>query len=192
MFTYEDHHAIDKAGFTTKQAQKDAIADATRAYDKQAQAICDVLLADRSIGGDDWSTLYYYVPALHNWKPRHNEVYSFAGADILNTIAALVELRATLKGTAIIAVAPREASKYEVATIKTLSELIELRQTQYLRAIDLGEIFGGLPVSANTHQVTNQYGHTFLRTFYYLAGELTSLNVIITAAEELERRSEAA
>jgi hypothetical protein len=40
--------------------------------------------------------------------------------------------------------------------------------------------------------VTNQYGHTFLRTFYFLAGVMTPLNVIIAAAEELERRKKAA
>jgi hypothetical protein len=61
-----------------------------------------------------------------------------------------------------------------------------------LCAIVLGTIFNGLPVQAHTHQVTNQYGTTFLRTFYYLFGDLTPLNIIIAAAEELARREKAA
>lgn len=180
------------AGFTTKSGQKDAISDATRAFDKQAQAIRNILLDDRTIGGDNWSELYYYVPAMHNWKAKHDATYAFAGDDIIQTINDLIALRATIKAATIAAVAPREVSKYEAATTKTLAELIELRQTQYLRAIDLGTIFNGLPVSANTHQVTNQYGHTFLRTFYFLDGVMTPLNIIIAAAEELARRKEAA
>jgi hypothetical protein len=180
------------AGFTTKSGKKEAISDATRAFDKQAGAIRNILLADRTIGGDNWSELYYYVPAMHNWKAKHDEAYAFAGDEILQTIRDLIELRAAIKDAPIAAVAPREVSKYEIATTKTLADLIELRKTQYLRAIDLGTIFNGLPVSANTHLVTNQYGHTFLRTFYFLAGVMTPLNVIIAAAEELERRKKAA
>ena len=180
------------AGFTTKSGKKEAISDATRAFDKQRGAIHSILLADRTIGGDNWSELYYYVPAMHNWKAKHDEAYAFAGDEILQTIRDLIELRAAIKDAPIATVAPREVSKYEIATTKTLADLIELRKTQYLRAIDLGTIFNGLPVSANTHLVTNQYGHTFLRTFYFLAGVMTPLNTIIAAAEELERRKKAA
>ena len=191
-----DHYtalALDafNAGFASKSAQKSAIENVTRAYDINAQAIRDLLLADRTIGGDNWSELYYYVPALHNWKAKHGATYAFAG-DIIQSINDLVELRATIKNAAVAPVPAREVSKYEVAAIKTIQDIITLRKTQYARAIDLGVIFNGLPVQAHTHQVTNQYGTTFLRTFYYLFGDLTPLNIIIAAAEELARREEAA
>lgn len=191
-----DHYtafALDafNAGFASKSAQKTAIENVTRAYDINAQAIRDLLLADRTIGGDNWSELYYYVPALHNWKAKHDATYAFAG-DIIQSINDLVELRATIKNAAVAPVPAREVSQYEVAAIKTIQDIIALRKTQYARAIDLGVIFNGLPVQAHTHQVTNQYGTTFLRTFYYLFGDLTPLNIIIAAAEELARREEAA
>jgi hypothetical protein len=193
-----DHYtalALDafNAGFASKSAQKTAIENVTRAYDLNAQAIRDALLADRTIGGnrDGWAELYYNVPALHNWKAKHDATYAFAG-DLIQSINDLVELRATIKNAAVAPVPVREVSKYEVAAIKTIQDIITLRKTQYARAIDLGTIFNGLPVQAHTHQVTNQYGTTFLRTFYYLFGDLTPLNIIIAAAEELARREKAA
>ena len=67
--------------------------------------------------------------------------------------------------------------------MQKLAPELKLRQEQYNNALRLHDIFGGLPVHANVHYVTNQHGTTFLRAFYYLNGTLTPLSIIIAAAE---------
>lgn len=175
------------AGFTSMAGQKAALSDLNYAYDVHKRAIADTLLADRDIA--NWDDLYYGRPDLHNWKPKHSVAYAWSAE--VPAIEQLVELRATIKAAPVNSPVRAEPSPYQVRAEKTLSELIELRQSQYLNAINLGEVFNGLPVHANTHRVTNDCGTTFLRTFYYLAGRFTPLSVIIAAAEELERRKAA-
>lgn len=74
---------------------------------------------------------------------------------------------------------------------ESLADLMQRRGEQYAHAVKLGEVFGGMPVTANTHWVVNEHGHGFWRTFWYLDGELTPLNVLVAAHQELERRKAA-
>ncbi len=178
------------AGFASVAAQKRALDNVSRAFDLCKSSIQNALLADRSIGGDNWRELYYNVPALHNWKERHAADYEFSG--VTATVAELVDLRNAIKAAPINFVAKPEPSPFQVRAEKTIAEIIERRGAQYLRALDLSEIFGGLMVSVNTHVVHGHKGAVFYRSFYYLAGEFTPLNIIIAAAEELSRRAEAA
>lgn len=180
-------------GFTSKSGQQGAIQDLNRAYDVGVkQSIHDELLQiARDDRAEDWDTLYWGLPDLHNWKAKHSALFARFPENVA-LAEQLVTLRAAIKAAPVNAPVRAEPSPYEVKARETLMELIQRRQTQYLEAVALGEAFGGLPVSANTHLVTNEHGTTFLRTFFYLRGEFTPLNVIIAAAEELAARKRAA
>lgn len=180
-------------GFTSKSGQQNAIADLNRAYDVGVKGMIqdELLQLDRAERDEQWNTLYWGIPDLHNWKAKHSELF----ARFIENVALaeqLVALRASIKAAPVNTPVRAEPSPYEVKARETLMELIQRRQTQYLEAVALGEVFGGLPVSANTHLVTNEHGTTFLRTFFYLRGEFTPLNVIIAAAEELAARKKIA
>jgi hypothetical protein len=180
------------AGFTSKSGQQNAIADLNRAYDLGVKGMIqdELLQIDRAERDDQWNTLYWGTPDLHNWKPKHSELFARFTENVA-LAEQLVALRASIKAAPVNAPVRAEPSPYEVKARETLMDLIQRRQTQYLEAVALGEVFGGLPVSANTHLVTNEYGTTFLRTFYYLAGQFTPLVIIIAAAQELEDRAKA-
>lgn len=191
------------AGFKSKAARQDAIGLLNRAYsmlqDAYRPMVWSLFKGDRHQQSDldeFFSTTIqeYEVPFdLHHVRERHIAKVAELSEDISQRINFLVESRQAIKDAPIAAPTPKkEPSAYQVKAEKTLFELIELRKTQYLRAVELGRIFNGLPVTANTHLVINQYGTQYLRTFYFLYGELTPLNVIIAAAEKLAKETEAA
>lgn len=185
--------AAYNAGFTSKSGKQNAIADLNRAYDLGVKGMIhdELLQLDRAERDEQWNTLYWGIPDLHNWKPKHSELFARFSENVA-LAEQLVAFRASIKEAPVNAPVRSEPSPYEVKARETLMELIQRRRTQYLEAVALGEVFGGLPVTANTHLVTNEHGTTFLRTFFYLRGEFTPLNTIIAAAEELARRAEAA
>lgn len=179
------------AGFVSKAAKQDAIGNLNRAFDMLTATIRDGLLNAAPTREErdqpEWSALYYGLPALHNWKPKHSEMFASFVEEVAE-IQGLVEQRDVIKAAPVNAPIRKEPSPYEVKARETLMDLIERRQTQYLRAIDLAAIFNGLPVSANTHYCVADTGTPYLRTFYFLAGEFTPLSVILAAADELKRR----
>ncbi len=189
------------AGFTSKAGQKDAMQDINRAYDIYRRVFAEACLAAMRTGNGEMTpevnTVYWDVPSYpHLWKPKHAEMVRTAFGDTLNetidAIEKLAELRATIKNAPVNAPVRKEVSPYEIKARELLTDLMERRKTQYLEAIDLGEIFGYLPVYANTHWCINEHGTRYLRTFWYLRGKMTPLNIIICAAEELERREKEA
>lgn len=190
--------ALLDAGFTAKARQKEANDQINRAYSElrdylHSAVICRYRPEDES--EESWRGYVdrlneYDMPFdLHHVRDRHIAKARELSAEVADRIAFLVETRAAVKAEPIQKVEPKAPSAYQVKAEKTLAELIEKRMTQYLEAVELGRIFEGLPVSANTHVVINQYGTQFLRTYYYLNGKLTPLGVIIAAAEQLARES---
>jgi len=199
------------AGFTSKAAQKSALDDVSRAFDIVSGEVKKAVLARRPFIADTatheeiiaWHEAFhasidgaiYDAPFyLHLIREKHINLIDQAGFGIeARTIESLIDLRNQIKA------APINKPTKDTATIeakarieKSIVEIMQLRGEQYARALNLGELFNGLPVSANSHWVVNQHNTQFVRTFYYLAGELTPLNVIIAAAQELERRKEGA
>lgn len=200
------------AGFTSKAAQKSALDDVSRAFDIVSGEVKKAVLARRPFIADTatreefvtWheafrasidGAIYYEAPFyLHLIREKHISLIDQAGFGVeARTIESLIDLRNQIKA------APVNPPVRDTATIeakarveKSIIEIMQKRGEQYARALNLGELFNGLPVSANSHWVVNQHNTQFVRTFYYLAGELTPLNVIIAAAQELERRKEGA
>ncbi len=185
-------------GFTSKAGQQRCLADLNTAFkyhrDAAHNAMIDHANADAELcqygqARSDFFTANDVPFDLHQVRDRHLPIFERFGVAPAQ-LRSLIDLRAVAKAAPVNAPVRSEPSPYEVKARETLMELIERRQTQYLEAVALGEVFGGLPVSANTHLVTNEHGTTFLRTFFYLRGKLTPLNIIICAAEELKRRAE--
>jgi hypothetical protein len=185
--------AAYNAGFSSKAGQQRAVEDLNRAYDLGVKRMIhdELLQIARDDRAEDWDTLYWGIPDLHNWKPKHSALFARFPENVA-LAEQLIALRASIKAAPVNLPVRAEPSPFEVKARETLMDLMQRRKTQYLEAVALGEVFGGLPVSANTHLVTNDRGTTFLRTFFYLRGELTPLLVIIAAAEELARRQVAA
>lgn len=187
--------AAFNVGFSSKAGQKAALADLNRAYSmlRDAAHKAQIDAAPMPINDDYQTRMAFFAEnempfELHQVRERHLPIFE-KWTQNSAVVASLRELRETIKGAEITPPVKAEPSKYEVKARETLMDLITRRKSQYLEAIHLGEVFGGLPVSANTHMVTNEHGTTFLRTFYYLNDKLTPLNLIIAAAEELERRA---
>lgn len=199
------------AGFTSKAAQKDALDNVSRAFDIVSGEVKKAVLARRpfiadtatheeviawheafhaSIDGAIYDGPFY----LHLMREKHISLIDQAGFGVeARTIETLVDLRNQIKAAPVNPpVRDTAAIEAKARVEKGIIELMKLRGEQYARALNLGELFNGLPVSANSHWVVNQHGTQFVRTFYYLMGELTPLNVLIAAAQELERRNEGA
>ena len=126
---------------------------------------------------------------LHQIRDKHFRLFDEAHhADLTD----LITFRVLLKELEVVKPAPKSdritAKQAEVT--ETVVDLIERRMAQYHEAVELGRLFGGLPVSVTPHQVTNEYNTTFTRCFYYLAGKFTPLSVIMAAADKLAREKE--
>ena len=186
-----------EAGFTSKAAQKAALQDLNNAYELLKSRILSLVLkldpAARTKEHED--TYWGLADYPHNWKPKHSDLAVRVFPESAATVAeieSLVEFRAAVKAAPIVKTERNaEVEKIERVT-KSIRDLMELRKEQYNRALKQHDIFGGLNVHANVHLVTNQYGTTFLRAFYYLNGFLTPLAIIIAAAETKAREAAAA
>jgi len=188
-----------EAGFTTKSAQKDALDNVSRAFDRVKEdvqnALCeryfwvmeykDVPLEVRLLS-DDLCCMY-----PHQFRDRHADALVALGFDA-KPFVELADFRNTIKSAEIIKVAVKEPCAKTIEIQKFIGDELARLKKCYVEGLDLSERLGHLPVTANSHWVVNQYGHGFPRTFYFLNGKLTRLSIIICIAEELERRKEVA
>ena len=193
--------AIDAAntGFTSNAAKQRILSDLNNAFDKlNTQAMGEVLNArpDMEIGGWDAQNVWRKTEAgkensadywdmsttLHNLKEKHLVIVD-KYCELRNTMEDLKEARTVVKATPITKIVKEETKADIVRTYveKSLEDRIE----DYLQKLDLTRHFG-MTVWANAHWVTNQYGSTFIRHFYYLNGNLTALNTICAIAQTLK------
>jgi len=189
--------------FPSKASQRQAINHVNRAYESFTSLFHDEVIASAPYGGDlgdltseQWIERGAYfrqrdIPfSLHHVRDRHFDIIeaNLPGGSVL--VRDLIALRNAITAAEIIPAEPKTDPK--VAAIRAkIEDIIALRREQYGHALELGEIFGDLPVYTNWHWVQNQYGTIFPRCFFYLNGKLTPLSIIIAAAEELERRKDA-
>lgn len=200
--------AAFEAGFLSNAAKKRALEDLGRAYDEiRGEVMGEILKARGEVkyeeqGGlfielatpeqKELSDLYYGVPSyLNQIRDRHLAVITrFSARSYL--VRDLIALRQAIKDAEILPVPAKPESEARAETVrKSVIEIMEGRQAQYVHALELGRLFGGLPVSVNAHWVHGHKGARFVRHFFYLYGRLTPLNIIIAAAEQLEREKEA-
>ena len=172
--------------FAAKSHQKEALGELNSGYQMLRES--NFQFSIDSLSRED----YYAIPFdLHQIRDKHFRLFDEAHhADLTD----LITFRVLLKELEVVKSAPKSdritAKQAEVT--ETVVDLIERRMAQYHEAVELGRLFGGLPVSVTPHQVTNGYNTTFTRCFYYLDGKFTPLQVIMAAADKLAREKEEA
>lgn len=185
--------------FASKARQKEALDYINRAYDILRNILRECYVPhctfEEGYGYNKCKLYSLYSDApldLHQIRLKKH-YYLFITPttnDATNAIILekLVNKRNDFKNIAIVKPRPKNKKEQEVSekVIKTFEEMFKLRKAQYDRALDVGKHFNYLPVYAKPHRVTNEYGTTFTRCFYYLRGELTPLNIIMAAAQKLE------
>ena len=128
---------------------------------------------------------YWAIPFdLHQIRDKHFRLFDEIHHDDIKTLAAL---RADFKAISVVKPQPKNdrVSEKQAQVTETVVDMIKRRTAQYHEAVELGRLFGGLPVSVTPHLVTNEHNTTFTRCFYYLAGKFTPLSVIMAAADKL-------
>lgn len=194
-----------EAGFSSKARQNEAKAYVSNAYDlvKDITHNAAIDLARKQTPGwdKDQETFQKYVDivrlydiplSLAHVRPKHLDAIKGLVEYVDQILPTLIDLYNQIK-EAPITPHVREISKTEEkrkVVLKSIIEIMEKRKAQYVEALEIGEQFGGLPVSINAHWVRGHKGTDFVRHFFYLRGKLTPLNIIIAAADELERRKE--
>jgi hypothetical protein len=192
-------------GFTSKAGAKNAAADVTRAYETLRRELQDACLAtpridDRGSMEAPVEAVYWDVPSYpHQFKAKHSDLIRAAFGDRFDALIAnafeLVALREAILAAPVAAPMKDEAKVQAARIVESIRERMDRLNVRYLEAIDLTTVFEdgfvmeGL--SANSHYVTNEHGTTFLRTYFFLFGKLTPLNLILAAAQEARRQAEA-
>lgn len=172
----------DDQTFAAKSHQKEALSYLNSGYEMLRKNNAEYVYASEFSIWD--------VPFdLHQIRDKHFRLFDEAHhADLTD----LITFRVLLKELEVVKPAPKSdritAKQAEVT--ETVVDLIERRMAQYHEAVELGRLFGGLPVSVTPHQVTNGYNTTFTRCFYYLAGKFTPLQVILAAMDTLAHEKE--
>jgi hypothetical protein len=172
--------------FAAKSHQKEALGELNSGYQMLREN--NFQFSIDSLSRED----YFAIPFdLHQIREKHFRLFDEAHhADLTD----LITFRVLLKELEVVKPAPKSdritAKQAEVT--ETVVDLIERRMAQYHEAVELGRLFGGLPVSVTPHQVTNEYNTTFTRCFYYLDGKFTPLQVILGAMDTLAREKEEA
>lgn len=192
-----------EAGFASKAAKKRALDALNAAYSKLQDAAYDAVRDfvnktypwDKTIHAGrteaDWQKANAIYAAndlpydLHNVRPIYLPIFArFGGQD--QVIKTLVDLRTAIKGAELLPLPDRKVDPKVDLIQRTVAEELERRKALYLEALDLGRLFGGLPVTVNAHWVRPIKAVDHIRHFYYLNGKLTPLLVILAAAQKLE------
>lgn len=187
-----------EAGFTSKAGQKSATDDLNRAAEflhGDVKAICFGLRGPEqgSKFPERAESAYWMNLDLHLWNAkRRAELLGYLpeAEAIANQFDDLAALRKVIKSAEVVKV-ERKTDEREVTIQKSIRELMELRKSQYERGLKLHDLFDGLPVHGNVHYVVNQHGTCFTRTFYYLNGVLTPLNIILAVLDTKAREAKA-
>ncbi len=174
----------DDQTFAAKSHQKEALSYLNSGYEMLRKKNAEYIYAS---GFSVWDVPF----DLHQIRTKHMHLFS---DDLGNDLDELVTLRVLFKELEVVKPAPKtdRITAKQAEVTETVVDLIERRMAQYHEAVELGRLFGGLPVSVTPHQVTNEYNTTFTRCFYYLAGKFTPLSVIMAAADKLAREKEEA
>ena len=206
MFDYMTHAnkaftaALDNAleTYPSKAAQKRVLENLNTAYDHARSAYgdlyrVDLFAKDEAAGGrSNWDADAFLaereVPFdLHNVRDRHLVRLAEYSPEAARLAYRALKLRADVKTTPVEAPVKTNVKIEErkIAVQKTIREEMDRLGRMYADALDLGRMFNGLNVSANVHLVTNQFGTTFVRAFYYYEGKRAPLNLIMAACEKL-------
>lgn len=181
-------------GYATKAAKQRSLEALNRAYDYirdlEFSDLIDQAPADGQERQDFFNARVEAPFDLHHVREKHAPAFPARWA----RVRELVQLREQVKA-AEVAPAPvrnTERDALEARVTESLEHLMARRKAQFITGCELHDIFNGLPVSVNAHYVTNQFGTTFIRRFYFMDGRLTPLNMILAIMEHKQREKEEA
>lgn len=188
--------AAFEAGFQSEAARKRALDDLNRAYSSLHNKAHDAQIthanSDETLSTDQQARCEFFqinrTPFdLHQVREAHIEIIArWSGAEAAALLRDLIALRAAIKAAEIIR-HERPAQEARAEQIrKSIVEIMEARQQSYIEGLELSRHFKNMPVSVNAHIVHGHKGAVFYRYFFYLAGKLTALNVIMAIAQTLE------
>ncbi|HZX80769.1 MAG TPA: hypothetical protein VFE72_07455 [Lysobacter sp.] len=162
--------AAHEAGFATKQAQKDALTDLSRAYDMMRNAIQQRVIERRNARDPngkldaDEEAIYWALPnTLNNWRSKHAAVVLKIFPEAAGGVAEidkLVELRAKLNAAP---VAPKAPTKTE------REEKIRLSATGKVYATEFGKLAPELErdferyIEGAFEKLTSRYGSDMVK-----------------------------
>ena len=186
--------------YPSKAAQKRVLEDINRAYEYARDAYGDLYRVELFAGDDadrwvvqasgSYDTRRDFLDArdvpfdLHHVRERHIERFAEYSPELAVLVKTAIAARADVKATPVAAPVKTgvEIEEKKIVIQRSIREEMDRLGTMYREGLDIARLFKGLPVSANVHVVTNQYGTTFLRAFYYLAGKRMPLNTIMAVA----------
>lgn len=178
-----------EVGFNSQAAKKRANDIINRVYGLVQNQVQDTILKSRNGGSFDEATDEDYWKLcvdLHHVKEHHFEIASKYSQNF-EIVRDLLALRSAVKESEIVKI--ERDNKFEKKAEEVRKEIEKIaidRKEQYLKGIELANLFGGLPVHVNSHLVYGHKGSIFVRNFYYYNGKLTPLNVILAIAEKYE------
>ena len=183
--------AAFETDFTTKSAKKDCLGDLNSAYyalhNEHHGLVIDAAPKDFDQERIEHFQKFDTPFDLHHVREaKHRAAFEAFGEGYWTKVAELIKLREEIKATEVVKVETKvdELKEVRAKVEKSLAETMDLRKAQVIEGFKLVEIFKGLPVSINAHYVTNQFGSTFIRHFYYMNGKLTPLSVILYVLQE--------
>lgn len=174
-------------GFSSQAGKKKANNFLSSAFDFVVSNLQkDLIDQERSSESEDKkrriNDLYWSVPSLHNWKDKHNKLFSDYPEHV-SSIGKLIELRAAIKEAEVVKI-EKNSVDVRVEEIRSfITDEMEKKKQQFVEGLELAKIFDNLAVSVNAHLVTNDKGTEFTRHFFYLNGKLTALNMIMAIAD---------
>lgn len=173
--------------YKSKAEQKRELDQVNRKFEKETDAMRNGMLNLRDKGNPVLVNKYYYdLPHYpHQWNEGWSKVMSEYFPEEVREVEALVEMRNDIKNTPIDP-KPEPKNKAEKKIVESIKVIMERNKKNYIRGLELHEHFGTLNVYVNAHLVTNAYGTTFLRHFFYMDGKLTALNVILAVLQTIK------
>lgn len=200
--------AAFEAGFASKAAQKRALEDLNRAFDRTRNALTDAILKARTPETEEQNHADYWgIPYdLHQVRDRHFEIAARYTEDF-GIVRDMIALRAAIKAAPLAPAPVKSEIEVKAETVRrSIVEEMERRKAMFVEGLEIGRIFAALyprknkdgtdagpaaslPVSVNAHMVWGHKGAVFPRHFFYLRGKLTPLNTILAIADQLEREA---
>ena len=170
-----------KSYFTSKAQQKDALDYLNRAY----ECVRKTMVHKGTTPQERWSETYYLPMYLHLVKDKHRKVFENLSIDC-DVVFQLLEYRNQFKSFEIIKPSKKNDELTNLMDIvnEAVSKEKEFpKQTEVTLQSYIGKDLYKR-VSYNWHYVTNSYGTTFIRVFWFLDGQFTKLSTILSMKGE--------
>jgi len=123
---------------------------------------------------------------LYQIRNEHIEVVNIIDEKLGQRLKDLVEMRNIFKGFEIIKRPVKETFEKKVKT--AITNWLDKEEKDEAKALRFTEIFGKLNITTNVHRVWYWGNKHYIRTFWYVDGELTRFAIIQQAYTEAVRQ----